>query len=37
LSFVTIYALKFIEEMRGASAPNIDNLAGARTLRMTHK
>ncbi len=37
LSFVAIYALSFIEQMRGASAPNIDNLAGARTLRMNRK
>jgi len=32
LSFVAIYALKFLEQLRGASAPNIDDLAGARTL-----
>ena len=33
LSFVAIYALKFIEQMRGASAPKIEALTGARTLR----
>ncbi len=33
LSFVAIYALKFIEQMRGASAPDIEALTGARSLR----
>jgi hypothetical protein len=33
LSFVAIYALKFIEQMRGASAPNVEALTGARNLR----
>jgi len=33
LSFVAIYALKFIEQMRGASAPSVEALTGARNLR----
>ncbi len=33
ISFVAIYVLKHIEQLRGASAPNIDDLAGARTVR----
>jgi hypothetical protein len=33
LSFVAIYALRYIEHMRGTSAPQIGDLTGARTLR----
>jgi hypothetical protein len=33
ISFVAIYVLKYFEQLRGASAPNIDDLAGARTQR----
>ena len=33
LSFVAIYALRYIERMRGAGAPSIEQLTGARTLR----
>lgn len=32
-SFVAIYLLKFIEQMRGASAPSIEALTGARSLK----
>ncbi len=32
-AFVLIYLLKFIEQMRGASAPSIEALTGARNLR----
>lgn len=32
-SFITIYLLKFIEQARGASAPSIEALTGARNLR----
>ena len=32
-AFVLIYLLKFIEQMRGASAPNIEALTGSRNLK----
>lgn len=32
-AFVLIYVLKFIEQMRGASAPSIEGLTGARSLK----
>lgn len=32
-AFIAIYLLKFIEQIRGASAPNIEALTGARNLR----
>ena len=32
-AFIAIYVLKFVEQMRGASAPNITDLTGARNLR----
>lgn len=32
-SFVAIYLLKFIEQIRGANAPSIEALTGARNLR----
>lgn len=32
-AFIAIYLMKFIEQMRGGSAPNIETLTGARNLK----